>query len=250
LEKNDVRTLTQERNNLNAIPQETIESIRLAIRVEDFVSERIELHRSGKVFVGSCPWHQSKSGRSFVVYPDQQTWRCWGCAVGGDVFSFFIRFAGISFPAAVRFVARSADIEIDSSPCEEVNEQFSARTELGQIEKQISEILNAEFLRAARDLDRTNRMQIRAGFRLEDLSTGGAGRFFNESEFCWSALELAAAVLPRLDAEYVLLAFGKSAERERFVLADADGRNEIINELLTEGCVLGDGNYLWEVPAQ
>src|SRR5271154_5741713 len=116
---------------------ELIGSIRAAIRLEDVIGERIPLRRSGRVLVGRCPWHDSKSGRSFVVYPGQQTWRCWGCAVGGDVFSFFMRFAGISFPSAVKLVANIVGVEIDGHPAEGLREQLSTRTELGQVEKQI-----------------------------------------------------------------------------------------------------------------
>lgn len=212
--------------------------------------ERIPLRRSGKVFVGPCPWHKSRSGRSFVVYPERQSWRCWGCAVGGDVFSFFERFVGISFPAAVKLMANLAGIELDGNLYEDVSEQFSARTELAQIEARIAEILDAEFMRVARELDRANRMQIRAGFRLAKLSTGAVSRFPDEVQFCWSALECAAAALPRLDAEYTLLAFGKVGDRERFVAGDAKERTTIIDELLDEGYVRGDRDYWWEVPLQ
>ena len=77
------------------ISSEVVASIRLVTRLEDVIAERVPLRRSGRAFVGSCPWHKSRSGRSFVVYPDQQTWRCWGCAVGGDVFGFFMRWGDV-----------------------------------------------------------------------------------------------------------------------------------------------------------
>jgi hypothetical protein len=229
------------------ISAEAIASIRLAIRLEYIIAERIPLRRSGNVFVGSCPWHQSRSRRSFVVYPEKQTWRCWGCAVGGDVFSFFMRFDGISFPTAVKLVANITGVTVDGSP---LSERLSARTELGQVEKQIAKILDAEFMRAARELDRVNRMQVRAGLRLAELLNGSISRFAGEIEFCWSALQYARALLPRLDAEFVLLGFGKSSDRERFVLADANEQRQIIDEILYEGYVLDDRNYRREVPLQ
>jgi len=255
-----VQTVAHSSNNFNNVPPRTeiqrrmsaaeIASIRVAIRLEDIIAERIPLRRSGRALVGSCPWHQSKSGRSFVVYPELQTWRCWGCAVGGDVFSFFMRFAGISFPSAVKLVANIVGVEIDGHPAEGLREQLSTRTELGQVEKQIATILVAEFIRAARELDRANRMRARAALRLEHLRTGDVSRFADEPEFCWSVLQYAAALLPRLDAQFVLLGFGKSSDRERFVLANANERRQIIDEILDEGCVLDDRNYRWEVPLQ
>jgi hypothetical protein len=235
----------------HTISPEAIEGVRNAIRLEDVIAERIPLRRSGKVFVGSCPWHQSKSGRSFAVYPEQQSWRCWGCAVGGDVFSFFERFASISFPAAVRLVAKLAGIELDGgSVSEDASEQVSAHSELAQVEEQITEILNAEYLRIARELDRTNRLEVQAGFRVAELSEGATGRFPDETEFCWLALACAHAVLPRLDAEYCLLAFGKPADREQFAAADAASRKAMIDEILEDGYERDVRNYRWEVAIQ
>jgi hypothetical protein len=225
------RRRTHDRAPRRSISPELIASIRNAIRLEDAVSERIPLRRSGKVFVGSCPWHESKSGRSFVVYPDQQTWRCWGCAIGGDVFSFFERFASMSFPAAVRLVAKSVGIEVDVSADESTDDQVRALTELQQVETSIAAILNAEFGRVADSLDRRNRMEARASNRLAELSMGAPSRFVHEREWCWCALECAYAAL-RLDAEYSLLAFGKPDERERFCATDAKGRQGIIDEIL------------------
>ena len=209
-----------------------LESIRLAARIEEIIGERIELRHSGKVLIGRCPWHQSKSGRSFVCYPEQQTWRCWGCAVGGDVFDFMERFAGISFTEAVKLIARSAGIETNPTIAPEANEQISAATEVIHIDKRISEILTDEFRRASRELDRATRLRARASFRLAELLTGGASRFSNETEWCWTAIECAAACLPRLDAEYMLLAFGQVSDREQFVLADAEARKAIIDAVL------------------
>jgi DNA primase len=120
--------------NTMRLPTETIDAVRSAVRAEDVIAERIPLRRSGKVLVGSCPWHKSRSGRSFIVYPDRQSWRCWGCAVGGDVFDFLGRYAGASFPATVKLLAAQAGIELDGEVPHEVAEALSARTELAQVD--------------------------------------------------------------------------------------------------------------------
>ena len=256
-----MRTIPNSSNNFNQhfpvyadprrpISAEIVDSLRLATRLEDVIAERIPLRRSGRVFVGSCPWHKSKSGRSFVVYPEQQTWRCWGCAIGGDVFSFFMHWAEVSFPAAVKFTAKFAGIELGCNLSEEASRRSSARTELRQIETQIDEILDGEYMRIACELDRMNRMQVRAGRCLSELSSGAVSRFANEIEFCRSALAFAWANLPRLDMEYCLLAFGKSADREKFAMADANERRRIVDDLLAEGYVCGERNYRWEVSLQ
>jgi hypothetical protein len=161
-----------------------------------------------------------------------------------------MRFAGISFPTAVKLVANITGVTVDRNPSKAVSEPLGIRTELGQVEKQIAKILDTEFMRAARELDRANRMQVRAGSRLAELSNGSVSRFASEAELCWSALQYAGVLLPRLDAEFALLGFGKFSDRERFVLANAEEQKQIIDEILDEGYVLGDRNYRWEVPLQ
>jgi hypothetical protein len=211
---------------------ETIDAVRSTVRVEDVIAERIVLRRSGKVLVGSCPWHKSRSRRSFVVYPDRQSWRCWGCAVGGDVFDFLGRYAGASFPATVKLLAAHSGIELDGEVPQEATETLSARTELAQVEKEISELLEAEYMRVARELDKLNRIFARASFRLAELSTGARERFPDEAGWCWLALSWLGDATRRADAEYMLLAFGKQSDREQFVISDALGRTAIIDAFL------------------
>ena len=67
--------------------------------VEDFVPD---LKRTGKNYHARCPFHQENTP-SFVVFPDRQSWRCFGaCATGGDVFSFVMKIENSEFPAALR----------------------------------------------------------------------------------------------------------------------------------------------------
>ena len=73
--------------------------------VEDFVPD---LKRTGKNYHARCPFHQENTP-SFVVFPDRQSWRCFGaCATGGDVFSFVMKIENSEFPAALRSLAARA----------------------------------------------------------------------------------------------------------------------------------------------
>jgi DNA primase len=218
--------------NTVRFPAQTIEAVRSAVRVEDVIAERIPLRRSGKILVGPCPWHKSRSGRSFIVYPERQSWRCWNCGVGGDVFDFLERYSGASFPATVKLLAAHSAIELDRDSPQQAAEALSKRTELAQVEARIEEILETEFRRVADELDRQNRLYSRATWYLAELGTGEAERHPGETELCWFALECAVTSIHRLDTEYTLLAFGKQADRERFVISDAQGRNTMIDALL------------------
>ena len=68
------------------------EEIKAKIDIVDLISEYIpELKRSGRNFNAPCPFHSERTP-SFVVFPEKQTWRCFGaCATGGDIFEFLIR---------------------------------------------------------------------------------------------------------------------------------------------------------------
>lgn len=68
------------------------------------IGEYTDLHRSGNRFTGSCPLHDDKHPSMFI-YPDQQSWHCYQCNQGGDVFDFIQKYDNVSFPDALRKLA-------------------------------------------------------------------------------------------------------------------------------------------------
>jgi DNA primase len=85
--------------------------VRQAIDIVDVVGESIQLRRQGRMFVGLCPWHDD-SRPSLNVNPDRQTWKCWVCNLGGDIFSFVMQREGIDFRQALEMLAERARIEL------------------------------------------------------------------------------------------------------------------------------------------
>lgn len=76
----------------------------------EVVSGYVPLHRSGRSYKATCPFHQEKTP-SFYVFPDRQTWRCFGaCATGGDVFSFVTKIENIEFGEALKRLAQQAGV--------------------------------------------------------------------------------------------------------------------------------------------
>ncbi|MDI3534411.1 MAG: primase [Thermosediminibacterales bacterium] len=73
------------------------------------VSEYVSLKKSGKNYIGLCPFHSEKTP-SFTVNPDKQMFYCFGCGVGGNVYTFIMQKEHMSFPEAVRFLAERAGI--------------------------------------------------------------------------------------------------------------------------------------------
>jgi DNA primase catalytic core len=76
------------------------------------VGETVQLKKAGTTFKGLCPFHGEKTP-SFTVTPGRDSWKCFGCGLGGDVFSFVMQRDGVTFPDALRTLATKAGVEID-----------------------------------------------------------------------------------------------------------------------------------------
>ena len=88
---------------------EIIDEIRQSNDIVDVISQYVRLKRSGRNFFGLCPFHNEKSP-SFSVSPDKQIFHCFGCGVGGNVFTFLMKIEGISFFEAIQMLAERANI--------------------------------------------------------------------------------------------------------------------------------------------
>lgn len=85
------------------------ERVRQAVDIVDLIGGYYPLRRQGRHFVALCPWHED-SRPSLQVNPDRQSWKCWVCNIGGDVFSFVMQREGIDFREALELLADRAGI--------------------------------------------------------------------------------------------------------------------------------------------
>ena len=82
------------------------------LSVVDVVGETVSLKKAGTTYKGLCPFHGEKTP-SFVVTPGRDSWHCFGCGLGGDIFSFVMQRDSVTFPEALRTLAERAGVEID-----------------------------------------------------------------------------------------------------------------------------------------
>ena len=93
------------------IPQETIDRIFEAARIEEIVGDFVDLKKTGVNYKGRCPFHDEKTP-SFVVSPTKGIYKCFGCGKGGNSIMFVQELQGANYPEALRYVAAKYNIEI------------------------------------------------------------------------------------------------------------------------------------------
>lgn len=92
-------------------PQSFLDELMARSDIVDVVGSYVQLTRKGANLFGLCPFHSEKTG-SFSVSPDKQIYYCFGCKRGGGVINFIMEEENLSFPDAVRFLAKRAGMEV------------------------------------------------------------------------------------------------------------------------------------------
>lgn len=111
-------------------PEDLVEEIRQRNDIVDVVSEHVKLKRTGNNHMGLCPFHNEKSP-SFSVSGQKQMYHCFGCGVGGNVFTFVMEYENYSFVEALKFLAERANIPL---PEQEYSEEAKKKADLkGQL---------------------------------------------------------------------------------------------------------------------
>ncbi len=94
--------------------QSAKEEIRRAADIVELVGQFVQLKKAGRNFVGLCPFHAEKDP-SFTVNPERQTFHCFGCKKGGDIFAFWMEYHNAAFPEALRDLAERYSVTISDS---------------------------------------------------------------------------------------------------------------------------------------
>ena len=108
------------------IPRETVEQILQAARIEEVVGEFVSLKKRGTNLWGVCPFHNEKTP-SFSVNPARNIFKCFGCGKGGDSAKFLMEHEHLTYPEALRYLAKKYNIQIEEK--ELTPEEQMAQTE-------------------------------------------------------------------------------------------------------------------------
>jgi len=93
--------------------EEKISEIKNSTDIIEVISEYVNLRKTGRNFLGLCPFHSEKTP-SFTVNPEKQIFHCFGCKEGGNIFSFLMKQNSLSFPQAVKLLAEKKGIPLSA----------------------------------------------------------------------------------------------------------------------------------------
>lgn len=90
--------------------------------IVSIIGERIELKKTGRNYKANCPFHGEKTP-SFMVSPELQIFKCFGCGEAGDVYSFLEKFEGMEFPEALKYLADRAGVKLERGNFSQTSEK-------------------------------------------------------------------------------------------------------------------------------
>jgi DNA primase len=117
----------------------TLSAIKNAIDIVALVGEYLPLRQSGSRFKALCPFHDDHNP-SLELNPERQSFKCWSCGVGGDIFDFVKNIEHIDFPEALRMLADRAGVALDSSPATAAPARGPSKTDLFEVNAWAEEV--------------------------------------------------------------------------------------------------------------
>ena len=117
-----------------------LNELRMRCDIEQVISSYVQLKRRGKNLVGLCPFHNEKTP-SFTVYPESQSYYCFGCGAGGEVINFIRRAENLDFTESVRYLCEKASMTMPTDGYDDSLAQKRKRTY--EINKEAARFFNS-----------------------------------------------------------------------------------------------------------
>ncbi|MEL7021473.1 MAG: DNA primase, partial [Bacteroidota bacterium] len=169
------------------IKEKTIQEIFDRVRIEDVVQEFVNLKRRGVNLLGLCPFHNEKTP-SFTVSPAKGIYKCFGCGKAGNAVRFIMDHENMSFPDALRYLAKKYNIEVEET--ELTDEQRQERQERDSLFI-VNEFAQTFFQTQLMNTDRGKSVGLsyfkKRGFRLETINKWGLGYAPNQKDLLTSS---------------------------------------------------------------
>lgn len=124
-----------------SIPQEFISELKMRSDIVDVISSYVKLKRSGRNYLGLCPFHGEKTP-SFTVSPDKGFFYCFGCHVGGDVIGFIKQAENLDYVEAIKFLAQRAGMTVPENAAD--NGMSRLRTRLYEANRAAARFFNKQ----------------------------------------------------------------------------------------------------------
>ena len=216
---------------------EILNEVRENSDIVEVISQYVHLKRSGRNYFGLCPFHNEKSP-SFSVSPDKQIFHCFGCGVGGNVFTFISKIEGIGFKEAIENLADRAGIVLPKSTNNEDSRKEELKSKVYKVNNFTADYYHKRLYRPESKAGQEYVKQRKlTNETLESYNLGFSGNYdelykilrkegFNDEEILESGL-----VKKNEHGQYV------DFYRDRFMIPILDVRNRVI---AFGGRVLGD----------
>lgn len=124
-----------------AIPQSFIDELLARNPIEDVVGQHVHLRRAGSNLFGLCPFHGEKTA-SFSVAPDKGIYYCFGCHKGGGAINFVMELEGLSYPDAIRSLAKRSGMEVPED--EQYQSRYRAQERLWALHKEAARFFHSQ----------------------------------------------------------------------------------------------------------
>lgn len=157
------------------ISQKTIQTVFETVKVEDVVGDYVKLTRRGVNYIGLCPFHNEKTP-SFTVSPVKNIYKCFGCGEGGNAVNFLMELEQLSYPEAIRSLAKKYNIELEE---DELDEEQVAQIKLADNLYLVNQFAQEHFQQQLFETDYGKSVGLgylkKRGFREEIIKKFGLG---------------------------------------------------------------------------